>query len=181
MAETYHGRIIRRSLALLILRIFLLQLIVIAAYLLIRLPKTYILSQLLSEPDYHHLNFWLGIIVFLGIIITQTVLLAVVILRWANEYYVLGQDTIIHTQGVFTRHDEIYSLKTIEAASVQQTLLGKLLNFGTVKVYSPVLKKEYFLQEIPSPYELKDVIMGLLSDKGVDEKQIVPREIEGIR
>lgn len=159
----------------------LLQVIVVTAYLLVRLPKTYILSRLFAETDYHQLNFWLGIAVFLVIIAAQTALLAAIILRWSHDYYTFQEDTIIHTRGVFTQHNEIYSLKTIEAASVQQTLLGKLLNYGTVRVYSPVLKKEYFLQEIPDPHNMKDVIVGLLNTKAADDKQIIPRDVDRSR
>jgi len=175
MEKTHQGKIIRKSLALLMLRIFLLQAMVIAVYLLIRFPKAYILLQLLGDPDYHHLNFWLGIIVFLAVIIAQTALLGIIILRWANEQYIVEEDTIIHTRGIFTQSDELYSLKTIEAASVEQSLLGRLLNYGTVRVYSPVLKKEYFLQEIPNPHGMKDIILTLLNDKDGEEKQIIPR------
>jgi uncharacterized membrane protein YdbT with pleckstrin-like domain len=176
MAGIHPGEVIRKSLTLVMLRVFLLQLLVVVIYLVIRLPKTYILARLLDEPDYHYLNFWLGIAVFCAIIVIQTALLATIILRWFNEYYVFKENTIVHTKGIFTQRNDIYSLRTIEAASVHQTILGRLLGYGTIRIYSPVLKKEYFLHEIPNPHEMKDVILSLLSGKGEGDKQIIPRE-----
>lgn len=153
-----------------------LQAVTILGYLLIRLSKLWTFQTFFQNDNYHDLNFWLGIGVFVVAIFIQTVLLAQIVLRWIFEYYEVKEDYIVHTRGVLKKKEDIYSLRTIEAGNVIQPLFGKLLNYGTIRIYSPVLKTEYFLHDIPNPREMRDTLTSLLSSEKTGNEKIIPRE-----
>lgn len=70
--------------------------------------------------------------------------------------------------------EEGYSLRGVEAGKVRQGLLGRLLNFGTVSVFSPVLKKEYFLYDIPNSEMMKRRMLALLQSRMEKDEKIIP-------
>jgi len=176
MAKASSALIIRKSVAVLISKVLMLQLVVMLLYLLLRLTKYWFLRQIFTDNNYHDLNFWLGIIIFVVILILQTITLVAVVLEWFFEYYEVRKDLIIHTKGVLRKKEDIYSLKTVEAGNVNQSFMGKLLNFGTVQVYSPVLQSEYFLRDIPDPHHIRTAVVALLSSKKDNDKKIIPKE-----
>ncbi|MEO6761639.1 MAG: PH domain-containing protein [Candidatus Saccharimonadales bacterium] len=177
MIDTQPTNVIRKSIAILTIKVVALQIIIVLIYLTARLSKLFVLRQIFIDDDYHHLNFWLGIMLFMIVIMVQTIILVTIMLQWFNEYYEVKKDIIVHTTGVFKRKEDIYSLTTVEAGNVVQTLLGRILNYGTVKIYSPVLKREYSITDIPNPQTTRDGIISLLGEKRHDDKKIIPKEM----
>jgi len=173
--------IIRRSISVLVLEIFTIQLVVIIAYLVLRISKFWLLGELMAETDVAEINFWLGIVVFIVLIFAQASIIIAVVLKWWFERYEITIESIIHKRGVFRSREDIYSLKNIEAGKVSQNVFGKIFNFGTVAVFSPVLKSEYFIRDISNPYLIKNFIVELIDDK-IEEKdrKIIPRDISNI-
>lgn len=165
---------IRKSVIILLSKILTLQAVLVMLYLVIRLSKIVILQQIFAENDYHELNFWLGMGVFLTLAIAQAGIVVALVLEWLYEYYEIREDIIVHTKGVLHKKEDIYSLKTIEAGNVTQSLMGKLLNYGTIRIYSPVLKREYFLHDIPDPHHMRDSVLALLGGKASDDRKIIP-------
>jgi hypothetical protein len=176
MPEPASPLIIRKSIAVLVSKILALQLVVVLLYVLIRLSKYWFFGQFFADNDYHHLNFWLGIMVFLVLLLLQTIILVSLVLEWFFEYYDLRKDLIVHTKGVFRKKEDIYSLKTVEAGNVLQSFTGKIFKFGTVRIYSPVLKREYFLSDIPDPHNIRAAVIDLLSVEDSNDKKIIPKE-----
>lgn len=177
MVQAQSSIMLRKSIATLIIKISILQALVVLIYMAIRISKLWVFKEFFFDNDYHDLNFWLGISVFVLIIISQTVILVAIVLQWFNEFYKVNKTSIVHTRGVFHRKEDIYSLKTVESGSVMQTLLGKLLNYGTVKIYSPVLKREYFLTEISDPQNIRDMMISLMTETKSKNEKIIPKEL----
>lgn len=169
---------LRKSIAVLILRIAALQLLALLVYIVIRLSKLLFFRELFAGDDYHDLNFWLGIMVLILVVIVQAVFLITIVLQWYYEVYEIRKDLVVHSRGVLKRKEDIYSLKTVEAGSVSQSLPGKLLNYGTVKIYSPVLKREYSLVDISNPQQTRDTIISLLGTKTGQLQKIIPKEMQ---
>ena len=96
-----------------------------------------------------------------------------------NDYYIIRSGAILHRQGIFYLMEETYSLKNIETFTVEQNFFQKLFRYGNIKFYSPVLKKEYHLQNVSHPIELKEFIQGLVIKEGADEaitEKIIPKQ-----
>src|SRR4051812_5029274 len=97
----YAGPIeIRKSIATLFIKLAVLQLVVVLAYLFIRLSKYWVFRQFFTDENCHDLNFWLGIMVFIAIMIIQAALIAYLVLTWYFEYYEIRKNVIVHKSGV---------------------------------------------------------------------------------
>jgi len=60
--------------------------------------------------------------------------------------------------------EDAYSLKQISSTTLNQEFLGRLFNYGTIRIYSPILKQDYYLINVHKPNEiiktLEDEISG---------------------
>lgn len=74
-------------------------------------------------------------------LITQTVLFIIetitvvfLILIWSTENVYLSSTHLIKYRGLFTTDEDIYELAHIKAVKLHQSFLGKLCNYGNIKV-----------------------------------------------
>ncbi len=97
-------------------------------------------------------------------------------LGWANEYYLIRTSSIVHHIGVFKVLEEEYSLRNIEALTMEQGFWQRVFNYGTIHFFSPVLKQEYYLNNINRPKEVRDLIDGIVhSNKSGKSEKIIFR------
>jgi len=68
-----------------------------------------------------------------------------------------------------------YSLKNIQSVSFEQGLMGRVLNYGSVKIFSPALQQELFLTEVSSPRQIVDNIKQVIEDDTGSTKFIMRR------
>ena len=64
---------------------------------------------------------------------------------------------------------------------MNQSFIGKLFNFGTIKFFSPVLKQEYFLTNVSNPINLKNAIEDLVDSEKSERSKKIREEIIPIR
>lgn len=166
--------IIHKSLVVVVLKLIVLQAVFMLTYFMFRLVKNGLFGGPAYAPAIADSQFWLGMTMFLVLATIQMVITAVILLQWGREQYVVREDSIVHTRGVMNNREEVYSLRGVEAGKVRQGLLGRLLNFGTVSVFSPVLKKEYFLYDIPNPEMMKRRMLALLQSRMDKDEKIIP-------
>ena len=102
------------------------------------------------------------------IIILSTLILLV---RWSFERYELRGGEIIHRKGVIFVRVEQYSLENVETITYDQTLFGRVLKYGTIRLHSPLLKSEIKVPYMPDPDR---VLMLLKSAIGKTAEKIVP-------
>ena len=166
--------IIRKSIVVVVLKLVMLQAVFMLAYFFMRIAKNTMLGGLYYASNMSDTQFWLGLLLFLVLATTQMIITAYILLQWNREQYEIRDDSIIHTRGVVHNKEEVYSLNGVEAGKVRQGLMGRLLNYGTVSVFSPVLKKEYFLYDIPNPDLMKQTMLALLQNKSTKDEKIIP-------
>lgn len=166
--------IIRKAVGLLVLKLATLQLVVFAVYIVARVTKTAIFATLFAVNASEGERLWTGVVFFLLLLALQTAIIGYIVLEWLHNFYELRGGSITHAWGVVAKRQEVYSLQNIEAGKVRQDVFSRLFGFGTVSFYSPVLKKEYTLTDIANPYEMKDMILGLIDDPRGREEKIIP-------
>lgn len=146
--------IIRKSFILLIFRIIVAELLLESIYVAWRIG----IYMIPISPELQStLNIWTTVL-FVIITVIQLILLVVILLRWLNEYYELQRDEIIVWNGVLTRKGRSYPYTNIQSISVDQDILGRLFNYGTVMIYVPALGQELHFEEVPKPYEFIEII-----------------------
>ena len=92
-------------------------------------------------------GFWLTMIPFTLILSW----LAIATMRWALEYYKLQPKELEHRDGILFIDREIILLKNVEKIKLSQSILGRFLNYGTIKLYAPTIKQEFELKAIGNP------------------------------
>lgn len=159
---THSLSLIRQTPIVLLVRLLFLEFLISIFYVVLRIPKLLIGSGI-DQSLLSDLNLvTLGAFIFLSVV--QMILITMVSLGWANEYYVIKSDGVLHRRGVLTLKEETFSLTNIEALTVEQDIWGRLFNFGSIRFFSPVLKQEYSISNISNPINVKSVIENIVSD-----------------
>ncbi len=166
--------LIRQTHLVLVGKLLVLEVILAVLYISFRLSK-FLISPYLSPELFMDLSI-ASLVVFFVLTLLEMMLVVSVILIWSNDYYLIGQSAVIHRRGIFHLKEETYSLENIEAITVEQGFIGKVLDFGTIQFYSPVLRQQYYLHNIPHPLKLKEQIEAVIAttrEEGGGEK-IIP-------
>ncbi|KXK26243.1 MAG: Bacterial membrane flanked domain protein [candidate division WS6 bacterium OLB20] len=72
-------------------------------------------------------------------------------LKWASNYYVLRSGEVVFRKGLFNTSEERFSVENAVSISTSRSLLGKIFNFGTVKIFNSALGNDLILRDIPKP------------------------------
>jgi uncharacterized membrane protein YdbT with pleckstrin-like domain len=145
--------VIKRSVPLLGFKIILLEVIFEGLYFIVRG-----LVDFAEDNLSINLSF-LPSIAQLLILILQIAVLIYLLLKWANEYYILKE-------GILQKQEKAYSFNNMQSVIVRQGLLSRLLRSGTVAVYIPTLGQELEFTDIPHPKEFAERIKKSLPYPG---------------
>jgi hypothetical protein len=148
-------RVLRESGTVLALRILFLQLAVGLAGLVINW------SFVTAIDPYFHSTWLLTALGFstVGLQTIDALLLILLVLRWANTAYVIMPDSIVVRFGIWNLRTRTYKLSDAKAVEVQQSFIGKLLNYGSlVLAFSPDFKTQVRLENIPDPHRYNELI-----------------------
>lgn len=131
--------------------------------------KTYIQSSLSAGEEVEALfklhwlnwvNVWLWVLLA---IITVGILSPVAIYKWLNlrcQEYGVTNKRVIHKRGIISRTTDEMKLSSIETVDLDQSVMGRLLGFGTVRI---------------TGRGISDLVL-----KGIDDPLQVKRQIEGV-
>lgn len=165
--------IARPSAVILISRLIIVEIGALLVYSLVKIPQIIFSLELGTLLQTTNLISWLLILL---LSIGQMVIVTMTVLAWANEYYMIRSGSIIHHLGVFKTVEEEYSLRNIEALTLEQSFWQKMYNYGTIHFFSPVLKQEYFLTNISNPKQTRDLIDQVVnSNKSGQKEKIIFR------
>ena len=153
--------VIRKSFPLLTVRIILVELLLEGIYLLWRIGVDFL--PLASETRVFLHQF--TTVIFIFVTILQVFLLLVLFLRWSTDYYELQDDEVIKMSGVFSKNGKAFAYQNIQSITVRQSLLGRLLRYGTVYLYIPVLGQDIAFNEVPNPYAFIALIKKNMNKK----------------
>lgn len=156
----------------LIFRLILFEIILLILYLALRVPKSLFL-QGGSDPEFFSDLNWIAIIYFIGLSVFQLIGIVLITLNWVSETYLIKENIIIHRKGLFNTTENTYSLQSLGSTTILQGILGKLLNYGTIKIYSPILKREFYLVNVHNPQQKVKLLEDELAAEGKD--RIIPR------
>lgn len=84
------------------------------------------------------------------------------ILAWDCQYYLITPDKIISHQGVIAKRQEICAIKNIESIDLNQSILGRIFAFGTIKLFAPTLNHTLHMDNIHRPQKKMHIIENLL-------------------
>ena len=161
--------VIRKSAAMMFVRLMMFELISGAVYILLRISLRYVDIQLDTEFSLTPL----ALLKSLFFMIIEIGVAGFVILQWLNNYYILTSREVKHISGIISKREMNYSLENIQSVSFEQGVIGRILNYGSVKIFSPALQKELFLTEVSNPRQIVENVKQVLEDDSGNTKFIM--------
>lgn len=157
MSTSTSQTVIKRSPAALAIKIIFGELMLEAAYLMISFTLSLLESQGIAanvEPARYLAKILLGI---MGI-----GLIAIPFAQWAAHSITIRNNEIEVKDGIVKTKSTAYPMMGIQSVEVKQSLLGRLLNYGSARMYVPVLGRELEFTELPSPHDVADAVKALI-------------------
>jgi uncharacterized membrane protein YdbT with pleckstrin-like domain len=96
----------------------------------------------------------------LGILALWAVISALVdIIRWQNDEFVVTNRRVIRASGVFNKNILDSSLSKINDVVLQQSMMGRIFNYGTIKILTATEEVINLLDDIRSPIGFKHAML----------------------
>jgi len=102
-------------------------------------------------------NFLL-IVIILGVIIIDLFITLIFYFDWMNKSYLIRPGSIVEKRGVLFRREETYACSNIEEIVLKQGILGRIFDFGSLRLYDPALKQSIYLTNIRSPHRYQSIL-----------------------
>lgn len=156
---------IRQSIFFLIVKLFAIEILAAAAlvYYLTNIWPSEIIDQFGLDA------FLLP--VFVIAVLLKTFFTVFIIIQWLEEYYEIKPNEIIHRNGFIFKKEEAYKLDHMGSLEIDQTTLGRIFNYGTLRLYNWALDKEIFLYLIHNPLKYHNILQNLLPEVDM-QKQV---------
>lgn len=145
---------VRTSLILLIVQLVVLQVVLGTASLLTRYPLIALADAI--EPVMS--AGFLYAVLTIGFQIFNLTFVIWMVLTWAQTMFIIRPKEIVIHRGIWRITENAYSTERIEEVDVDQSFLGRLFNYGTLRVYNPMLKMDLILPNIPDPHTYAEVV-----------------------
>lgn len=102
------------------------------------------------------LFFYIGIAVVAFLAIASAF---VDILRWQNNEYIVTSRRVIHANGIFSKNILDSSLNKINDVILQQSMMGRIFNYGTIKILTATDEVINLLDRIANPIGFKHAML----------------------
>lgn len=95
-----------------------------------------------------------------------------IIIQWLNEYYEITPSQVIYKKGVIWRKVDIHDFSLIRSLGIQQSFLGRILNYGTLNLYDRGIYKYFFLNYIHNPHRYFKLLRTLCLNADIEKETI---------
>ncbi len=111
--------------------------------------------------------------VFTVIIVFNIVIIFAIILRWQSEYVEVTRDGLIKHSGILYKKSQKYACNFVEAVMLDQSLLGRFFNYGTLELYDPSLKETIYMLNIANPKRNSELIEKIITKERIQPMPFV--------
>ncbi|PIT86738.1 MAG: hypothetical protein COU33_01475 [Candidatus Magasanikbacteria bacterium CG10_big_fil_rev_8_21_14_0_10_43_6] len=97
----------------------------------------------------------------------QVIAVLYVTLTWARTAYYISENQLIMYRGILQLHEKVYQLKHFHSIELDQSLLGRMLQFGTISIEMQAYASKagpIHLRNIPNPKLYERVLRKYLQD-----------------
>lgn len=116
---------------------------------------------------------------FLCLVAIKTFFVIYVTMKWTYEYYEIFPEAVIHHKGIIFRIEEKYAFNQIRSIKIDQGVMGRLFNFGTLTFYDWHLQKESSMYLIHNPRKHFKILEGLMPRTSEEKHMLRERFREG--
>jgi len=100
--------------------------------------------------------FYIGIAIVAFLAIASAL---VDIVRWQSNEYIVTSRRVIHANGIFSKNILDSSLNKINDVILQQSMMGRIFNYGTIKILTATDEVINLLDRIAKPIAFKHAML----------------------
>lgn len=157
---------IRPSISILLIQLIFLN--ILTEFIIISI-FTFVNSYQFSSDIF--INFTLELTVIIVVFTLQIFLTVFGILQWLNNYYEISAQSLVHKKGIIFRRVEKFKIEHIKYIDLNQGVLGKILNYGTISFYDQRREKFMDLYLIHNPTRYLEIFEKINPD--IDEVESI--------
>lgn len=139
---------IRRSVSLLLLRLF---------GVLLLLNLIYLGARYLFD-NFSSISALGSLILFVIFFVVDFTIFIVFFLRWRTMYYIISPKELVFVKGIFKKNRQVFPIRDIQKITVDLSMLGRFLRYGRLILYMPVLGYDLVMVEVPDPEKTIKII-----------------------
>lgn len=79
-------------------------------------------------------------------------------ISWHHMYYIISSNGISSSKGIISKKTNSIDTPAIRSIKVQQSILGKIFNYGTIILESPLLSEKFLMRDLPNPHRHASLI-----------------------
>ncbi len=170
--ESHEPVIIRQNLIFLIYKLFILELLFIGTYLLFDLPVLLWMDGDTSTVQIEPQADLFGLTLLFILSMIQMVIIIFIVLHWFNSYYEIHADEVVERHGLISIRENTHSFRNFAAISITQGIIGRIFNFGNIKLYHPLLGHSITMKRISAPLKYERMLKEKLPKTG--DNLIIP-------
>lgn len=165
---------VRQSISFLIIRLSAIEVInaLIILFLYFPLSQTNSIFNFIQIPQGFHIGLFIVLTLF------KMFISFFVIFQWLNDYYEIAPNKVVHRSGFIFKKEDQYAFTHISSIGLKQSLLGKILNYGTLELYDRFDKKHKYLYLIHNPMRHFHIIEALLPYRDESQQKVRERILE---
>lgn len=122
---------------------------------------------------------------FIILVALKTFFMIFVIVQWLNQYYEITTREVIYRKGLIFKKEERNKFEHIGSVELEQGMFGRVLNFGTIRLFNWATEKDVLLYLIHNPMKYQHILEDLVpeADRGkkvLREHILEPEEEEEV-
>ena len=148
---------VRQSSFFVIIKLIMLDLLLVVFYAVFDMSILFIAD---TNPDLGLIlqADWMGFSTLFIATAAEMVIIIFIVLNWVNEQFEIRNDEIIHRRGILRIREDVHSFRNFSSVTINQSLWGRIINYGTIKLYNPALNHTLFLSRIHNPHKIKNIL-----------------------
>ncbi len=159
---------IRQSISIILLKLVLLELIASSGFLFVYFSFD---SELIRMSMLNLFETFFGWI-FLVLMLVKIFITVYIILDWLNMYYEVNGEYIYIRKGVIWTTEQKFAIENFGDVTLEQSLMGRIFNFGNIRIFDKELKRDFLLYLIHNPNKYYEILSSI-NPAGDKEKRVI--------
>lgn len=159
---------IRQSISIILLKLVLLEVLFASGFLFVYFSfgNELVVRSVMGLVE--SLFGW----IFLFLVFVKIYITIYIILDWLNMYYEVNGEYIYLRKGVIWTTEQKFAIANFGDVTLEQNLMGRIFNFGNIRIFDTELKRDFLLYLIHNPNKYYEILSSI-SPSGDKEKKVI--------
>lgn len=163
-----HHISIRQSISIILLKLVLLELLSASGFLFVYFSFD---NELVMRSIMGLFESFFGF-AFLFLVFAKIYITIYIILDWVNMYYEVNGEYIYIRKGVIWTTEQKFAIENFGDVTLEQNLMGRIFNFGNIRIFDKELKRDFLLYLIHNPNKYYEILSSI-NPVGDKEKKVL--------